>query len=44
MYASVNWVIIGLVNGLSPDRRQAITWTSAALLSIELMGTNFSEI
>ena len=32
--ASVNLVIIGSGNGLSPVRRQAITWTNAALSSI----------
>ena len=31
-------------NGLSPDRRQAIIWTNAGILSIGPMGTNFSEI
>ena len=31
-------------NGLSPVRRQAITWTNAGLLSIGLLGTSFSEI
>ena len=31
-------------NGVSPVWRQAITWTNAALLSIEPLGTNFSEI
>ena len=36
--------IIGSDNGLSPDRRQAIIWTNAGLLLIELLGTNFSEI
>ena len=30
--------------GAKPIRRQAITWTSAGLLSVELLGTNFSEI
>ena len=30
-------------NGLSPDRRQAITWTNADLLSIGPLGTNFNE-
>ena len=35
---------IGSGNGLSPFRRQAITWTSAGLLSIGHMATNFSEI
>ena len=42
--ASMNWVRIGSGNGLSPVRRQAITWTNAGLLPIGLMGTNFSEI
>ena len=36
--------IIGSDNGLSPDRRQAITWTNAGLLLIGPLGTNFSEI
>ena len=36
--------IIGSDNGLSPDRRQAIIWTNAGLLSIGPLGTNFSEI
>ena len=44
IYASVNWVIIGSGNGMSPVRRQAIIWTNAGLLSIELLGTSFSEI
>ena len=35
--------IIGSDNGLSPSRRQAITWFNAGLLSIELSGTNSSE-
>ena len=39
-----NWIIIGSGNGLSPVRRQTITWTNAGLLSIGLLGTNFSEI
>ena len=34
MYASMNWVIIGSGNGLSPDRRQAITWTNADLFIV----------
>ena len=34
---------IGPGNGLSPFRRQAITWTNADLLSIGPLGTNFSE-
>ena len=36
--------IIGSVNGLSPRRRQAIIWTNAGILLIEILGTNFSEI
>ena len=36
--------IIGSDNGLSPGRRQAITWTNAGILLIEPLGTNFSEI
>ena len=30
----MNWVSIGLDNGLSPDRRQAIIWTNARILLI----------
>ena len=36
--------IIGSDNGLSPGRRQAIIWTSAGMLLIGPLGTNFSEI
>ena len=36
--------IIGSDNGLSPGRRQAIIWTNAGILLIELLRTNFSEI
>ena len=36
--------IIGPDNGLSPGRRQAIIWTNSGMLSIEPLGTNFSEI
>ena len=36
--------IIASDNGLSPDRRQAIIWTSAGILLIRTLGTNFSEI
>ena len=36
--------IIGLDNGLSPDRRQAIIWTNAGLLLIGPLGINLSEI
>ena len=35
---------IGSDNGLSPGWPQAINWTSAGILSIERLGTNFSEI
>ena len=36
--------IIGSDNGLSPDRRQAIIGTSTGILSIQTLGTNFSEM
>ena len=36
--------IIGLDNGLAPDRRQAITWTNVGILLIGPLGTNFSEM
>ena len=36
--------IIGSDNGLSPGRHQAIIWTSAGILLIGPLGTNFSEI
>ena len=39
-----NLTIIGSDNGLSPERRQAIIWTNAAILLIGPLGTNFSEI
>ena len=35
---------IGSDNGLSPGRRQAITWTNVGISLIEPLGTNFSEI
>ena len=35
--------IIGSDNGLSPDRRQAIIWTNAGLLSIGPLWTYFNE-
>ena len=44
IYASLNWVIIGSDNGLSPVRRQAIIRTNAEILLIGTLGTNFSEI
>ena len=34
----------GSNNGLSPERRQAITYTNAGILSIGPLGTNFNEI
>ena len=40
----MNRVSIGSDNGLSPVRRQAITWTNAHLLLIGYLRTNFSEI
>ena len=36
--------IIGSNNGLSPDRYQAIIWTSVGILFIGPLGTNFNEI
>ena len=39
-----NLTIIGLDNGLSPGRRQAIIWTSDGILWIRPLGTNFSKI
>ena len=44
IYASLNWVIIGSDNGLSPVRHQAIIWTNAGILLIGPLGTNFGEI
>ena len=44
MYGSVNCDSIASGNGLSPVRRQAITWANAALLSIGPLGINFREI
>ena len=46
LYASMNWVSIGSCNGLSPVRRQTITWTNADVLSSVPwpFGTNLSEI
>ena len=43
-YVSVNRVNVGSDNGLSSIRRQVIIGTNAGLLSIGLLGTNFSEI
>ena len=39
-----NLTIIGPDNGLSPGRRQAITWTYVEVLLIGPLGTNFSEM
>ena len=39
-----NLTTTGSVNGLSPGRHQAITWTNAGILLIGPLGTNFSEI
>ena len=39
-----NLTIIGSGNGLSPDRRQAITWSNVVILLIGPLGTNFSEM
>ena len=36
--------VIASDNGLSPGRRQAIIWNNVGILSIGLLGTNFSEI
>ena len=36
--------IIASDNGLSPGQHQAIIWNNAGILSIRLLGTNFSEI
>ena len=39
-----NLTIIGSGNGLSPGRRQAITWTNVGILFIGPLGTNFGEM
>ena len=39
-----NLTFIGSDNGLSPGRRQAITWTNVGILLIGPLGTNFSEV
>ena len=43
MYASVNWIIIGSVNGLSADWYQVITWINVDLLWIVSLEISFSE-
>ena len=37
-------IIIGLDNGLSPGRRQAIIWTNDRIMLIGALGINLSEI
>ena len=44
IYASVNLTIICSDNGMSPDRRLVIIWTSAGILLFGPLGTKFSEI
>ena len=45
MHICISKIIsIGSDNGLCPSRRQATIWTSAGILSIGPLGTNFSEI
>ena len=39
-----NITMIGSDNGLSPGRRQAITWTNVGILLIGPLGTNFIEM
>ena len=39
-----NLTIIGSDNGLSPGRRQAITWTNVGILLIGPLWTNFSKM
>ena len=39
-----NLTIIGSDNGLSPGRRQAISWTNVGILLIGPLGTHFSEM
>ena len=43
-YTSIEWVIIGIGNGMLPERHQAITRTDADTLSIDYLGTNLGEI
>ena len=45
MHICVNKLtIIGSADGLLPGQCQAIIWTNDGILSIELLGTNFSQI
>ena len=41
--ASMNWIIIGSVNGLLLIQCQAIAWINEDLLSIGPLRSNFSE-
>ena len=40
---SLNWVIMGLDNGLSPVQHQTITWTNYDIQSIWNLRTNFTR-
>ena len=44
IYVSVSQAIIRSDNGVSPGQHHAIIWTSAEILLIEPLETNFSEI
>ena len=44
IYTSLKQAIIGLDNGLSLGRRQAIIWTNAGILSTEPLGINVSLV
>ena len=44
IYASVDWLIIGSDNSLSPGRRQAIIWINAGILLTGPLATNFNGI
>ena len=44
IYALVNYVSIGSDNGLPPERRQTIIWSSADILSIIHQGIYFNDI
>ena len=44
VYTSLKQAIIGLDNGLSPGRRQAIIWTNAGILPTDPLGINVSLV
>ena len=44
LFASLNKTIICSDIALPPDRRQAIIWANAGLISIGPLGKHFSEI